>query len=42
MAAAIDSIEAEAKAASQEPKAMMVNHVVEIDEAGRYSHYDYP
>lgn len=31
-----------AKAASQEPAAMMVNRVVEIDEKGRCSHYDYP
>lgn len=42
MAAAIDSIEKEAKTASQEPAAMMVNRVVEIDETGRCSHYDYP
>lgn len=42
MATAIDSIEAEAQAASQEPKAMMVNRVVEIDEASRCSHHDYP
>lgn len=42
MAVAIDSIEAEADTASQEPNAMMVNRVVEIDEAGRCSHYDYP
>lgn len=42
MAAVIDSIEAEAKIASQEPAATMINHVVEIDEAGRCSHYDYP
>lgn len=42
MAAAIDSIEAEARVTSQEPAAMMVNRVVEIDEAGRCSHYDYP
>jgi len=42
MTAAIDSIEAEAKAASQEPKAMMVNRVVEVDERGRCSHYEYP
>jgi predicted nuclease of predicted toxin-antitoxin system len=42
MATAIDSIEAEPEAASQGPKAMMVNRVVEIDETGRCSHYDYP
>lgn len=42
MAAAIDSIETEAKIVSREPKAMMVNRVVEIDEASRCSHYDYP
>ena len=42
MAAAIDSIEAEAKAASQEPKTLMVNRVVETDETGRCSHYDFP
>lgn len=42
MAAAIDGIETEAKVASQEPAAMMVNRVVEIDETGRCSHYDYP
>jgi hypothetical protein len=42
MAAAIGSIEAEAKGASQEPAARMVNRVVEIDETGRCSHYDYP
>jgi hypothetical protein len=42
MAAAIDSIEAEAKAASRDPGAMMVNRVVEIDDAGRCSYYDYP
>src|SRR5665811_2594518 len=42
MAAAIDSIEAEAKIAFQDPAATMVNRVVEIDEMGRCSHYDYP
>jgi predicted nuclease of predicted toxin-antitoxin system len=42
MAAAIESIEVEAKVASRDPAAMMVNRVVEIDEAGRCSHYDYP
>lgn len=42
MAAAIDSIEAAAKDASQGPATVMVNHVVEVDEAGRCSRYDYP
>jgi hypothetical protein len=42
MTAVIRSIEKEAKASSQEPVAMMVNRLVEIDEAGRCSHYDYP
>lgn len=42
MAAAIESIETEAEAAFQEPAATMVNRVVEIDEKGRCSHYDYP
>jgi predicted nuclease of predicted toxin-antitoxin system len=42
MAAAIGSIEAEAKAASQEPAATMINRVLEIDETGQCSHYDYP
>ncbi len=42
MAAAIDSIEAEAKAASHGAAAIMVNRVVEIDDSGRCSHYDYP
>jgi predicted nuclease of predicted toxin-antitoxin system len=42
MTAAIHSIEKAAKEASKEPAAMMVNRVVEIDEAGRCRHYDYP
>lgn len=42
MAMAIHSIEEEAKDASKEPAAMMVNHVVEIDDAGQCRHFDYP
>lgn len=42
MTAVIRSIEEEAKGASQEPAAMMVNRLVEIDEMGRCRPYDYP
>jgi predicted nuclease of predicted toxin-antitoxin system len=42
MAAAITSIETEARTRAQDPAAMMVNRVVELDEAGHCSHYDYP
>jgi predicted nuclease of predicted toxin-antitoxin system len=42
MTVVIRSIEEEATAASQEAAAMMVNRLVEIDEAAQCRHYDYP
>lgn len=42
MTAAILSIEGEAKTASQEPAALMINRLVEVDDAGECRHYDYP
>lgn len=42
MKAAIHSIEQDTQAFLKDPAAMMVNRVVEVDEAGRCQHYDYP
>jgi len=42
MTAVLRNIEEEAKAASHALAAMMVNRLVEIDEAGQCHHYDYP
>lgn len=42
MIAAILSIEEEAKTATREPAALMINRLVEVDDAGRCQHYDYP
>lgn len=42
MTTVIRSIVEEAERTSQEPAAMMVNHLVEIDETSRCRHYDYP
>lgn len=42
MAAAIRSMEEEARSSSREPAATMINRLVEIDEEGRCSHHDFP
>ncbi len=42
MATAIASIENEARDTSQDPAAMMVNYLVEVDAAGACTHFDDP
>jgi predicted nuclease of predicted toxin-antitoxin system len=42
MATAIESIEQEAGEGGKEPAALMVNHVVEIEDDNTCRHYDYP
>lgn len=42
MATAIRSIEEKAAVESREPAALMVNHVVDLEEDETCRHYDYP